>query len=63
MLKRLAPKGDLFFLHYLDVLPPRYSGSLKDLGRGPRDIRSCERAGWLHRIILFWDQQYRSPRG
>ena len=22
MLKRLAPKGDLFFLHYLDVLPP-----------------------------------------
>jgi hypothetical protein len=22
MLKRLAPKGDLFFLHHLDVLPP-----------------------------------------
>jgi hypothetical protein len=22
MLKRLAPKGDLFFLHYLDVLLP-----------------------------------------
>jgi hypothetical protein len=22
MLKRLAPKGDLFFLHYVDVLPP-----------------------------------------
>ena len=26
MLKRLAPKGDLFFLHYLDVLPPDGSG-------------------------------------
>jgi hypothetical protein len=26
MLKRLAPKGDLFFLHYLDVLPPHGSG-------------------------------------
>jgi hypothetical protein len=22
MLNRLAPKGDLFFLHYLDMLPP-----------------------------------------
>ena len=22
MLNQLAPKGDLFFLHYLEVLPP-----------------------------------------
>ena len=37
MLKRLAPKGDLFFLHYLDVLPPdggdRFTQSECSLGQ------------------------------
>jgi hypothetical protein len=37
MLKRLAPKGDLFFLHYPDVLPPdggdRFTQSECSLGQ------------------------------
>jgi hypothetical protein len=41
MLKRLAPKGDLFFLHYLDVLPPRFTQSKCPLGQ--LQITCCKR--------------------
>ena len=36
MLKRLAPEGDLFFLHYLDVLPPDGSGRFTQSECPPR---------------------------
>src|SRR5262245_8594311 len=41
MLKRLAPKGDLFFLHYLDVLSPRFTQSECPLGQ--LQIACCKR--------------------
>ena len=45
MLKRLAPKGDLFFLHYLDMLPPdggdRFTHSECPLGQ--LQIACCKR--------------------
>jgi len=45
MLKRLAPEGDLFFLHYLDVLPPDGSGRFtqSECPLGQLQIACCKR--------------------